>query len=48
MGVLKPLLSVAALAMLGLAPLPALAAKEDDGNYDPDKRFSHVMDLVER
>ncbi|HIX41528.1 S41 family peptidase [uncultured Desulfovibrio sp.] len=48
MGVLKPLLSVAALALLGLAPLPALAAKEDAGNYDPYKRFSQVMDLVER
>ncbi len=48
MGVLKPLLSVAALALLGLAPLPALAAKDDAGNYDPYKRFSQVLDLVER
>ena len=50
MRVLKPLLGVAALALLGLAPMahPALAAKDDTSDYDPYKRFSQVLDLVER
>ena len=48
MGVLKPLLGVSALALLALAPLPALPASDGDASYDPYKRFSQVLDLVER
>ena len=48
MGVLKPLLGVSALALLAFAPLPALPARDGDASYDPYKRFSQVLDLVER